>query len=293
MRTLLRSADEDPNDALLRLRQLIARGDDELRALGFSMVKELPVPKDRHLLRDLEDTLNKVLPEASNATIRRLGEEARTFAAERTATAAKEWNSRRILLSDEEYQAGNNGEAPGAIRWGDVDETSGLQVGFSLTTLDSNDLVDLSAVPWAFGDTKMLNVWVRQHGNQTTKFTSSEGASEGLYVWFVDKEGRENTRELGYISGALIPKRYRLSQGQWIKLKTCRMRPKEVKPAAEKRLYFGHAVARGEYSLQVQLRIAAFESQNARGEVTVPAQGEWTGTLTAAGGKLHVGTNGD
>jgi hypothetical protein len=294
MRTRLRLADEDSNDALLRLRQIIARGDDKLRALSFSMVKELPVPKDRHLFKDLDERLAEALPEISDAAVRRSGEEARDYVARQTATAVEEWNARRVLLPDEEYQAGHEGDVPGEIQWGQVDATSGLQVGFGLANSSEDDPADLSEVAWAFGDKKILTVWVRQQGDQTTKFTSTDQADEGLDMWFVENEGQKNTREpLGFASGAITPKRYRLSQGQWIKLKWCRMSAKELEPGAEKRPYWGRSLAPGEYALHVELRIAAFESQNASGAVTVPAQGEWTGTLTATGGKVHVGAAGE
>ena len=90
-------------------REIVAAGDDgllhiwdsqtgaALRALGFSMVEELPVPKDRHLLNELDNAIAAVLPEHSDPALRRSGDEARAHVAGLTATAVKEWDARRVL----------------------------------------------------------------------------------------------------------------------------------------------------------------------------------------------------
>lgn len=289
MRTRLRSAYTYPNDALRRLCQLIACGDDKLRTLGFSMVKELPVPKQRHLLRSLEETLDEAVPEVRDATVRGLGEEARERVAELTATAVADWNARRVLLPDEEYQAGNDGDAPAEIVWGEADEESGLQVGFGLATANGDDPVGLNPLPWKFGESMVLTVWVRQLGHQTTKFTSSSRTDEGLTVWFVDEQGEQHQQPLVFFTGWLVPERYRLSPGQWRQLKSLELRPYADQPADQKQRSRGLVVEPGEYALLVELRIAGFESGDGAGAVTVPAQGEWTGMLTVAGGDLHIG----
>lgn len=174
MHALLRDAVESPNDALLRLRQLLHRGDDTLCRRGFSMVQELPVPDDRRTLDGLIEVLEEVAARNVDAQFKAEADEALEQVRGLKARAVASWESRRVLLDDAEYAPGNNTEPPLGIVWGEPRHPSGLQVGFSLDPLpESQAKPDANGFPWQFGDPLRARIFVRSQGDTHVNFTSS------------------------------------------------------------------------------------------------------------------------
>ncbi len=265
-------AEEHPNDALLRLEKMIYRGDTALRESAFALMQGLKEPKWRFDYDSLIKTAQTFLDERIPADEVERWKASLAGVKEKAAKAREKWEAARVELLDSDYSPGENSAADEAgLVWTPAREdgmvvcVSGIKPGAT----------------WKIGEAVSFDVFLRNNGSQTQKISWTPRIDEGLRYWLTDEKGARTDAKILMNTSRLIPRRTKLEPGQQIKFKSVTALVGPVKEeGGGKGKFTDFSVAPGRYKLEIEARIGSFEIGSADTKVTVPAKGEWTGTIT-------------
>lgn len=266
-------ASEDRADALLRLRKMVFSKDTLLKEQARALMLELKQPAWRYDYDELIEVLERV----NSAEDKEALQHVRAM-----SDAAKvEWEKNRVTLSEESYSQGEKLELEKLrAKW--MKRTAlGIRLGIAGVEAGSK---------YSLGDAISFDVLLRNDGSGPIKFSWTPRLDEGLRVWLTDENGTRWNARIVMNTIPLRANRTRLDPGQFMKLKESDVAqltlvrgddngapvdPNEGNGPASL------AVKPGKYKLQIEARIGSFEMNDGDGKITVPAAGEWTGTLTS------------
>ncbi len=264
--------EEHPNDSLLRLEKMILRGDDTLRETAFALMLGLKEPTWRFDYDRLIETADKFLSDRIPAEEVERWKAALAGVKQKAVATKAKWEAARVELPDSDYSPGESVKAADAdMTWTEADK-DGMRLGISGLK---------SGVEWKIGGTAAFSIFLRNEGTKAQKFSWTPRLDEGLRFWLADEKGGRIDGQIVMFTSLLVPNRCKLEPGQQIKLKDVEL---SIAPVTENRQAEGGRVRisadPGTYKLEIESRIGSFEMGSAETKVTVPAKGEWTGTLT-------------